>query len=80
MGLRPPVGYIVNRVALDKLFFARIFQKELGTWVMLIGEKLPRNAGDLVCQLPTSPLHWQFVIDVLRSGLRQNGCLRIEVD
>jgi len=47
---------------------------------MLIGEKLPRNAGDLGCQLPTSPLHWQFVIDVLRSSLRQNGCLRIEVD
>jgi len=32
---------------------------------MLIGENLPRNAGYLVCQLPTSPPHWQFVIDVL---------------
>jgi hypothetical protein len=39
--------------------------RELGASVMLIGESLPPDAGDLVCQLPTSPLHWQFVIDVL---------------
>jgi glucosamine--fructose-6-phosphate aminotransferase (isomerizing) len=39
--------------------------RELGASVMLIGENLPPNAGDLVCQLPTSPPHWQFVIDVL---------------
>ena len=39
--------------------------RELGASVMLIGENLPRNAGDLVCLLPTSPPHWQFVIDVL---------------
>jgi glucosamine--fructose-6-phosphate aminotransferase (isomerizing) len=39
--------------------------RELGASVMLIGENLPRNAGDLVCQLPASPPHWQFVIDVL---------------
>ena len=39
--------------------------RELGASVMLVGESLPRNAGDLVCQLPPSPPHWQFVIDVL---------------
>jgi glutamine---fructose-6-phosphate transaminase (isomerizing) len=39
--------------------------RELGASVMLIGEKLPRNAEDLVCQLPASPPHWQFVVDVL---------------
>ena len=39
--------------------------RELGASVMLIGENLPRNAGDLGCQLPISPPHWQFVIDVL---------------
>lgn len=39
--------------------------RELGASVMLIGENLPRNAADLVCQLPASPPHWQFVIDVL---------------
>jgi len=39
--------------------------KGLGASVMLIGENLPPDAADLVCQLPTSPAHWQFVIDVL---------------
>ena len=39
--------------------------RELGASVMLVGENLPRNARDLVFQLPTSPPHWQFVIDVL---------------
>ena len=39
--------------------------KEFGASVMLVGENLPRDAGDLVCQLPTSPPGWQFVIDVL---------------
>ncbi len=39
--------------------------RKLGASVMLVGENIPRNAGDLVFQLPMSPLHWQFVIDVL---------------
>jgi glutamine---fructose-6-phosphate transaminase (isomerizing) len=39
--------------------------RELGASVMLIGENLAPDAGDLVCQLPTSPANWQFVIDVL---------------
>ncbi len=39
--------------------------RELGASVMLVGEKLPPDAGDLVCQLPASPAHWQFAIDVL---------------
>lgn len=39
--------------------------RELGASVMLIGENLPRDAGDLVCQLPGSPADWQFVVDVL---------------
>jgi glutamine---fructose-6-phosphate transaminase (isomerizing) len=39
--------------------------RRLGASVMLVGENLPQNAGDLVFQLPPSPLHWQFVIDVL---------------
>jgi glucosamine--fructose-6-phosphate aminotransferase (isomerizing) len=39
--------------------------RELGASVMLVGESLPPNAADLVFQLPASPPHWQFVIDVL---------------
>ncbi len=38
--------------------------RELGASVMVIGENLARDAGDLVCQLPASPPHWQFVVDV----------------
>jgi glutamine---fructose-6-phosphate transaminase (isomerizing) len=29
--------------------------RKLGASVMLVGENLPRDAGDLVCQPPTSP-------------------------
>ena len=39
--------------------------RELGASVMLIGENLPPHAGDLVCQLPSSPRNWQFAIDML---------------
>jgi glucosamine--fructose-6-phosphate aminotransferase (isomerizing) len=39
--------------------------RKLGASVMLIGEKLPQDAGDLVCQLSTSPAGWQFVVDIL---------------
>jgi glucosamine--fructose-6-phosphate aminotransferase (isomerizing) len=39
--------------------------KELGASVMLIGERLPSEAADLVCQLPASPPAWQFAIDML---------------
>jgi hypothetical protein len=39
--------------------------RKLGASLMLIGENLPHDAGDLVCQLPTSPPRWQFAIDVL---------------
>jgi len=39
--------------------------RELGASVMLIGEKLPPNVADLVCELPTSPPCWQSVVDIL---------------
>lgn len=38
--------------------------RELGASVMLIGEGLASSAADVVCELPHSPLGWQFVIDV----------------
>lgn len=39
--------------------------RDLGASVMLVGENLPEDAGDLVCQLPQAPSNWQFVIDVV---------------
>lgn len=41
--------------------------RELGASVMLVGEGLPSDAADLVCQLPTSPPCWQFAIDMAPS-------------
>lgn len=51
--------------------------RELGASVMLIGERLPRNAADLACELPCSPLHWQSVIDILPIQLAAERLSRI---
>lgn len=39
--------------------------RELGASVMVIGENVAQDDGDLVCELPVSPAHWQFAIDIL---------------
>jgi glucosamine--fructose-6-phosphate aminotransferase (isomerizing) len=39
--------------------------RELGASVMVIGESVSPDDGDLVCELPASPHHWQFAIDIL---------------
>src|SRR6266850_4038853 len=39
--------------------------RKLGASVMLIGQNLPSDAGDLVFQLPAIPSGWQFVIDIM---------------
>ena len=39
--------------------------RELGASVMLIGENVPPQVGDLVCQLPSSPRNWQFAVDMM---------------
>lgn len=43
--------------------------RKLGASVMLIGQKLPDNAGDLVFQLPEVPAEWQFLIDIIPAQL-----------
>jgi glutamine---fructose-6-phosphate transaminase (isomerizing) len=42
---------------------------KLGVRVMLIGQKLPEDAGDLVFQLPAIPAGWQFLIDIIPAQL-----------
>ena len=57
--------------------------RELGASVMLIGENLPPDAGDLVCQLPTSPANWQFAVDVFPIQLaaeRMSRLLGVDCD
>jgi hypothetical protein len=41
----------------------------LGARVMLIGQKLPEDASDLVLQLPAIPAGWQFLIDIIPAQL-----------
>lgn len=41
----------------------------LGASLMLIGQDLPKDSGDLVFQLPTIPPAWQFLIDIIPAQL-----------
>jgi len=43
--------------------------RKLGASVILIGQKLPEDAGDLVFQLPAIPPEWQFLIDIIPAQL-----------
>jgi len=43
--------------------------RKLGARVMLIGQKLPEDAGDLVFQLPAISADWQFLIDIIPAQL-----------
>ena len=43
--------------------------RDLGARVMLIGQRLPEDAGDLVFQLPEIPSEWQFLIDIIPAQL-----------
>jgi glutamine---fructose-6-phosphate transaminase (isomerizing) len=43
--------------------------RKLAARVMLIGQRLPEDAGDLVLQIPGIPSEWQFVIDIIPTQL-----------
>ncbi len=43
--------------------------RKLGARVMLIGQRLPADAGDLIFQLPAIPSEWQFLIDIIPAQL-----------
>src|SRR5215475_8659568 len=51
--------------------------RRLGAAVMLIGEGLPEDAGDLVFSLPISPRGWQFLIDVIPTQLAAERLSRL---
>ena len=57
-----------ERMREQDLAIARDLRK-LGARVMLIGQKLPEDAGDLVFQLPEIPSEWQFLIDIIPAQL-----------
>jgi fructoselysine-6-P-deglycase FrlB-like protein len=56
------------RMREQDLALARDLRK-LGARVMLIGQRLPQDAGDLVFQLPEIPSEWQFLIDIIPAQL-----------
>jgi glucosamine--fructose-6-phosphate aminotransferase (isomerizing) len=43
--------------------------RKLGASVLLIGQNLPNDAGDLIFQLPAIPSEWQFLIDIIPAQL-----------
>jgi len=49
----------------------------LGASVMLIGQRLPEDAADLVFQLPKVPANWQFLIDIIPAQLAAESLARL---
>ncbi len=50
--------------------------RRLGASVMLIGQDLPADAGDLVFQLPKVLPEWQFLIDIIPAQLAAESLAR----
>jgi glucosamine--fructose-6-phosphate aminotransferase (isomerizing) len=51
--------------------------RQLGASVLLIGQNLPRDAADLVFQLPAIPPAWQFLIDIIPAQLAAERLSRL---
>lgn len=51
--------------------------RRLGASVMLIGQDLPTDSGDLVFQLPTVPAEWQFLLDIIPAQLAAEQLARL---
>jgi glucosamine--fructose-6-phosphate aminotransferase (isomerizing) len=65
-----------ERMREEDLAVARDLRR-LGASVMLIGRDLPKDAGDLVFQLPAVPPGWQFLIDVIPAQLAAERLSRL---
>jgi fructoselysine-6-P-deglycase FrlB-like protein len=51
--------------------------RRLGASVMVIGQDLPADVGDLVFQLPKVPAEWQFLIDIIPAQLTAEHLARL---
>ena len=51
--------------------------RKLGARVMLIGQRLPEDAGDLVFELPQIASEWQFLIDIIPAQLLAERLARL---
>jgi len=65
-----------ERARAQDLAVARDLRK-LGASVLLIGQDLPKDAGDLVFQLPAVPPDWQFLIDIIPAQLAAERLARL---
>ena len=51
--------------------------RRLGAGALLIGQRLPADAGDLVFNLPEIPGEWQFLIDIIPAQLTAEKLARL---
>jgi len=65
-----------RRMREEDLAVARDLRR-LGAAVMLIGQELPEDAGDLVLQLPEMLPEWQFLIDAIPAQLAAEQMARL---
>ena len=67
-GLRFGMWIDGQRMREEDLAVARDLGK-LGASVMVIGQNLSQDAGDLVLQVPAAPAGWQFLFDIIPAQL-----------
>jgi len=75
-GARFGIWVDAERMRGQDLAVARDLRK-LGAAVMLIGQNVPQDAGDLVFQLPRVPPGWQFLIDIIPAQLAAEKLARL---
>lgn len=75
-GLRFGIWIDGRRMREEDLAVARDLRR-LGAAVMLIGQNLPEDAGDLVLQVPELSPEWQFVIDAIPAQLGAERLARL---
>jgi glucosamine--fructose-6-phosphate aminotransferase (isomerizing) len=75
-GARFGIWIDAERMRGQDLAVARDLRK-LGAAVMLIGQNVPLDAGDLVFQLPGVPPGWQFLTDIIPAQLAAEKLARL---
>jgi glucosamine--fructose-6-phosphate aminotransferase (isomerizing) len=75
-GARFGIWIDAERMREQDLAVARDLRK-LGATVMLIGQNVPQDAGELVFQLPSVQPGWQFLIDIIPAQLAAEKLARL---
>jgi fructoselysine-6-P-deglycase FrlB-like protein len=75
-GARFGIWIDAERMREQDMAVARDLRK-LGAAVMLTGQNVPQDAGDLVFQLPGVPPGWQFLTDIIPAQLAAEKLARL---